>query len=67
MNLKNILGVIFLVAGIALLVYGYTEHNSMEHQLRSIASISDNVKDYFIAGAASAIVGGILLIIKIKR
>lgn len=66
MTTQNILGVILLVAGVALLFFGYQESRGLDEQVYETFAgrFTDSTTWYFVAGTAAAIGGMILLTIK---
>ena len=65
MKSSKIIGVILLVAGIALAAYGLNLQNSFESQLAGFLGSEDNGPElYIILGAIASIVGIVLLVRK---
>jgi hypothetical protein len=65
MSMKNVLGVILLVAGVALLYFGYQSSQTLGEQVYETFAgrFTDATTWYLVAGAAASIGGLILLIV----
>lgn len=63
MTTKNVLGVILLIAGAGLLVFGYQESRTLGEQVYETFAgrFTDSTTWYFVAGTAAAIGGLIIL------
>jgi len=63
---SRILGIILLVGGVALLVVGYIASQSAAESLRSFLGFkfSEETMWYLIGGAAAAVAGVLLLVIR---
>jgi len=65
MELKKIIAVVLLVLGIILVVYGFTQFNSLESQFtRALGQKDNNAVGSIIGGAVSAILGLYLILSK---
>lgn len=65
MKSSTIIGIVLLVAGVALAAYGLNLQNSLESQLAGFLGSEDSgPQTYIIAGVVSAIVGIIMLVKK---
>ena len=65
MKSSTIIGIVLLVAGVALAAYGLNLQNSLESQLADIFGSEDSSpQTYIIAGVIAAIAGIIMLVKK---
>jgi len=65
MEFKKIIAVVLLVLGIILVVYGFTQFNSLESQFtRALGQKDNNAVGSIIGGAVSAILGLYLILSK---
>ena len=63
---KKLIGIIFLVVGVGLAIWGYQESEGLQSQLSSAftGSHSDNVMMLYIGGAACIVIGLVLVVRK---
>ena len=68
MHPNQILGIILLVAGAALLYFGYTASQGFGEQIHETftGGFTDSTTWYFVFGVAAAIGGLILLTLKVR-
>ena len=63
MQTNKLLGIVLLVAGIALAVYGYNQQNSIGSQVGEfLGHENKNAVMYIAAGAVGAVIGIVLLL-----
>ena len=65
MNMRHVLGILLLVAGVALLYFGYQSSQTIGEQVYETFAgrFTDSTTWYLVAGAAAAIGGLVLLVI----
>ena len=63
---KNLIGIIFLVVGVGLAIWGYQESEGLQSQLSSAftGAQSDNVMMLYIGGAVCFVIGLFLVVKK---
>jgi len=69
MNLWKISGIVLLVVGVILLVYGFTATDSLVNEASKTFTgrYTDNTMAYLVGGAAAAVAGLLLALMGRKR